>query len=55
MKETYTVKRKLKTLKAQTVMRDVESTIFAANCTWQYGTHVTSKTRNKNTATKSRL
>jgi hypothetical protein len=31
MKETHTVRRKVKALKAQTVMRDVESTIFAAN------------------------
>ena len=35
MKETRTVRIKQKTLKAQTVMRDVESTIFAASCTWQ--------------------
>lgn len=52
MKESHRVRRKLKILKAQTVMRDVESTIFAANCTWKYGTPVTSKTRNQNTATK---
>jgi len=52
MKETHTVRRKLKTLKAQTIMRDVEKTIFAAKCTWKYGAPVTSKTRNQNTATK---
>jgi hypothetical protein len=33
-------------------MRDAERTVFAANCTWKYGTLVTSKTRNQNTATK---
>jgi len=50
MKETHTVRREVKKLKAQTVMRDVES--FAPNCTRKYGTPVTSKTRNQNTATK---
>ena len=52
MKETHTVRRKIKTLKAPTVMRDIESTIFAANCTWKYGSPVTSKTRNQNTGAK---
>jgi hypothetical protein len=47
MKETCTVRRKLKTLKAQTVMRDVESTIFATNCTWQYGTPFTMYAKDK--------
>jgi hypothetical protein len=50
MKETHTVRRKVKKLKAQTFMRDVES--FAPNCTQKYGTPVTSTTRNQNTATK---
>jgi hypothetical protein len=49
MKETRTIMRKMKTLKAQTVMRDIESTIFAANCTWKYGSPITSKTRNQKT------
>jgi len=36
MKEMHTVRREVKKLKAQTVMRDVES--FAPNCTRKYGT-----------------
>jgi hypothetical protein len=37
MKETHTVRRQMKTLKAQTVMGKTESTIFSVNCTWNYG------------------
>lgn len=52
MKGTHTIRRKFKTFKAQKVMRDIESTINAADCTWKYGSPVTSKIRNQNTSTK---
>jgi hypothetical protein len=52
IKEMCTITRKIKTLKVQRVMREIESTIFAVNCTWKYGSPKTSKTRNQNICTK---
>jgi hypothetical protein len=42
----------MKTLKVQIIMSDIEYTMFAANCTWKYGSPITSKTRNQNTCAK---